>query len=281
MTVRQSSRPGGRVEPSVRWVVALAILPGLLLAGCGGKSGAGTVRLGDGSRLSLDLPSAERPSPDDIRGAVSGVVVDQAIFPLRNATVTVRDRSDATVTDENGRFNFTAQSPGLYTLEVHLEGYSDGVGTVNVHSGEVTKAILQVQRLPYVQPYHTTWEFQDARSADDVVFYGYHSQVVPFDRRPASIIVESTWDPMTDAGDPLDYNISAESDHSHAVAGQAPNPMRVDVPVDLMPKKEYAVRVTIGPDLVAQPLQVKGRTFVTLFYVDPAPAGWSFVKGDA
>jgi hypothetical protein len=255
---------------------------GVLLAGCGANtSGAGQVRLGDGSHLSLDLPSSEAPKPDDIRGAVSGVVVDEAIFPLANATIAVRERDWKATTDAQGRFSLLDEPPGLYTLVVSHDGYADGLGTVNIHSGEVTKAIVQVQRLPFIQPYHTTTEIQVLHEQTDTWTVGDPSYVVPFDRPPATVIVEGVWEPLTVAPGihELNYVVQPESDHSKGDTGGGANPLRLEYKPDFLPKGEYAVRVQVVPDRFALPAESRGRIFVTIFYQEPAPAGWSIAGG--
>lgn len=256
---------------------------GILLAGCAGKgSGAGQVRLGDGSHLSLDLPSSEEPKPDDIRGAVSGVVVDEAIFPIANASITVRERDWNATTDAQGRFSLLNEPPGLYTVVVRREGYADGLGTINIHSGEVTKAILQVHRLPFIQPYHTTTEIQvlheesNRWTTNDEPTY-----VIPFDRRPATLIVEGVWEPLTvlPGFQPLLYTVEPESDHSKADQNGGPNPLRLEYHPDFLPKNEYAVRVQVLPQEFALPAESRGRIFVTIFYQEAAPDGWSIAGG--
>jgi hypothetical protein len=268
----------------MRWWVAALLA--LALAGCGAKdSGAGQVRLGDGSRLSLDLPAEQQPAPDDIRGAVSGVVVDDAIFPVPGAKVSVRDRDYAATADEDGRFVFEQMPPGLYTLEVRKAGHSDGLGTVNVRSGQVVKSVLQVPRLPFVAPYHTTWAFDEVRELDEGIVWGTagnNEHVVAFDRPVAGLVLESSWPGLqAGLGDPLDYSISGEGHKDKAQAGSAPNPMLQTLDQDFFAPDEYAARLRVYPSYDTMPGEARGKVFATLFYVDPPPAGWSFVGGSA
>jgi hypothetical protein len=273
----------------MRWrVTALAaLLAAVALAGCGGKdSGANQVRLGDGTRLSLDLPPEQAPEPEDIRGAISGVVVDDAIFPVPGATVAVRDRDHEAVADADGRFVFEQMPPGLYTLEVRKPGHADGLGTVNVRSGQVAKAVLQVPRLPAVEPYRTTLAFDEFRSVDSFqgsIIYGTagnHEHLIPFDYPVETLVLESIWPGLqSTVGDPLDYAIAGETRPDGGEAGNAPNPLAKTYGKDFFDPEEYAVRLRVHPDWHGLPVEVQGRLFVTLFYVDPAPAGWSFMGG--
>lgn len=272
---------------SMRWslALALAVAAAVALAGCGGKdSGANQVRLGDGTRISLDLPEEQRPASDDIRGAVSGVVVNEAIFPVPGAQVSVRDRDIAATADEDGRFVFEAMAPGLYTLVVRMDGYGDGLGTINVRSGQVVKSILQIHRLPVVDPYHTTLKFEvvkEATNAFPLLGPVDEEFLVAFDMRPASVVLEAVWSGLMDGPTAqLQYRVQAESDPEAVESGSSPNPLRVALAADFFPAGEYAVRFSVQPDWMALPPESRGEVFLTLFYVDAAPDGWSFVEGD-
>ena len=272
----------------MRWRVAalVALVSAVALAGCGGKDpGANKVRLGDGTRLSLDLPAEQVPDPDDIRGAVSGVVVDDAIFPVPGATVSIRDREHVATADADGRFAFEDMPPGLYTLEVRKDGHTDGLGTVNVKSGQVAKSVLQVPRLPYVAPYHTTWVFDEVRTLDQWLLLGAagnNEHVVPFDRPVATLVLESVWpDLQSHLGDPLDYSVAGEGDPESVEDSYGPNPLVKTFEADFFADGEYAARLRVYPSMTSLPGEVRGRVFATLFYVEPAPAGWSFLGGSA
>lgn len=270
---------------SVRWSIALAIAvaASVALAGCGGKdSGANKVRLGDGTRISLDLPEEQQPAPDDIRGAVSGVVVNEAIFPVPGARVSVRDRDLEATADEDGRFVFESMAPGLYTLVVHMDGYGDGLGTINVRSGQVVKSILQIQRLPVVDPYHTTLKFAVLYNEVDALISGTPDQLVAFDRQPATVILEAKWTGLVETGlqDLLRYRAQPESDPETYQSGAGPNPLRAQFDADFFPKGEYAIRFNVYPSETSVAVESQGDIFLTIFYVDPAPDGWSIVRGD-
>jgi hypothetical protein len=269
----------------VRWPVALAVaLLAVALAGCGGKdSGANQVRLGDGQRISLDLPEEQQPAEDDIRGAVSGIVVNEAIFPVLGATVSVRDRDTERVTDADGKFVLEAMPPGLYTLEVHMPGHAEGLGTINVKSGQVVKSILQIHRLPVPDPYHTTYQIEVLYNQVDGFVQGSPEHLVPFDMQPATVILEAVWTGLTETpgGDLLVYEVRPESKPESYQSGGGPNPLRVQFDPDFFPADEYAVRFTVHPSMFAVAPETRGQVFLTMFYVDPAPDGWSIAAGDA
>ena len=286
MLLRQSSRRSPGLGRDVRWslALALAMAASVALAGCGGKdTGANQVRLGDGTRISLDLPEEQQPEPDDIRGAVSGVVVNEAIFPVAGARITVRDRDLAATADEDGKFVFEAMPPGLYTLVVRMDGYGDGLGTINVRSGQVVKSILQIQRLPVVDPYHTTLKFDVLYNEMDAMLSGTPDHLVAFDRHPSTVILEAAWTGLieTPSEDLLQYRAQPESDPESFQSGGGPNPLRVQFDSDFFPRGEYAIRFNVQPSYTSLAVESRGEVFLTIFYVDPAPDGWSLVRGDA
>jgi hypothetical protein len=279
--MRQSSRRSARVVRPVRWLLPVALA--LLLAGCGGKDGgAGQVRLGDGTRISLDLPEEQQPAADDIRGAVSGIVVNEAIFPVPNATVAVRDRDYQATTDADGKFVFEDMPPGLYTLTVRMDGYADGLGTVNVKSGLVTKSILQIQHLPVRDPYHTTIKTSVLYNEVDALWSGVPDQLVAFDLQPSTVVLEAVWTGTVDTGfeDFLQYEVHPESDPEAEVFGAGPNPLRVQFDADFFPRGEYAIRYNVYPSILSVSVESRGDLFLTIFYVEPAPDGWSLAAGD-
>lgn len=263
----------------MRWV-ALAVAA-LLLAGCGGKdTGANKVRLGDGNQVSLDLRPDQQPDPDDLYGAISGIVVNDAIYPIAGANVSLRGLGRGIDTDSNGRFVFERVPPGLWVAVVHKDGHLEGLGTLNVKSGDVAKAVLMAKRVPYVAPYHQTVEFQTFASANAFID-GRPEYVVGLDGNVQDVIVEALWSPLTSPSNPLRYRIEPErAGETHVLTGTSANPMRFAVPDDNLPIGTYAVRVQVYPDLVTAPPESSGRIFVTSFYVEPAPDGWSFVRGD-
>ncbi|HJQ92876.1 MAG TPA: hypothetical protein VJ874_01170, partial [Candidatus Thermoplasmatota archaeon] len=61
----------------------------------------------------------------------------------------------------------------------------------------------------------------------------------------------------------------------------SPSPLRVGVESDFFPAGEYAVRFSVYPSPLALPPESRGEVFLTIFYVAPAPDGWSLARGDA
>lgn len=262
-----------------RWVALLLVVA---LAGCGdGKSGVNKVRLGDGAQVSLDLPEDQVPDEDDIRGAVSGIVVNDAIYAVGGAHVQVKGWNYSADTLDDGRFSFLSMPPGIYVVEVTKEKHDMGLATINVKSGDVAKAVLMLPRSAYIAPYHRTLEVDEFHSSVDKVVVGSRDHLIALDFIPMTLILESDWDEMpTAVGDQLDYFLRPEGGSpAKNLEGSGPNPLRVVAPSDMFTGGETRVRFDVEP-LGYVPPETSGRIFVTAFYVDPAPEGWSYVGGD-
>jgi hypothetical protein len=133
-----------------RWVVCVA--SALVLAGCAG---------------SAKQPAAtDEPALEDLRlvatattGIVRGVVVDDAIRPIANATIDLAGNGmeRSTRTTPAGAFGFQDLPGGSYFLKVSKVGYFGAQQTAAVVAGEANPAVVKVQlridvaNLPYVQ----------------------------------------------------------------------------------------------------------------------------------
>jgi Carboxypeptidase regulatory-like domain len=134
----------------MRVALALAwsglVLPGLVLAGCGGEPAPVTAAAEEG-----------------LRGVLAGVVFDAALRPLVAANVTATPAGGTSLTqstDGNGSFRFTGLAAGTYALEAsmprHLSAHA--VAQVGDQPGPLVQLLLEVQRdeLPFVV--QVAWE---------------------------------------------------------------------------------------------------------------------------
>lgn len=81
-------------------------------------------------------------------GLLLGVVVDEAIRPLAEATVTIAGPQGETAsqqTDDQGRFVFEDLVPGAYIVNAELLNYASAQTTGNVVAGDEDPPILRVQ----------------------------------------------------------------------------------------------------------------------------------------
>lgn len=111
------------------------------LAGCtasSGKSSSGTSTPADFSNLALEATPTT--------GVIRGVVVDEAIRPLANATVAIaRDPAHVTTTKADGVFGFDNLAPGTYFLQIKRVGYLDVQQSAEVVAGVAEPKAVRVQ----------------------------------------------------------------------------------------------------------------------------------------
>lgn len=86
------------------------------------------------------------------QGAIEGVVVDDSLAPIGNATVSITGSTiidnRTTVTSESGRFVFSLLDPGTYKLLATGVGYSTGLGFSLVSAGEATRVTISLSERP-------------------------------------------------------------------------------------------------------------------------------------
>jgi hypothetical protein len=148
----KSPRPAGAL---VRPVLAF-LLVAVLVAGCSSNaSNKGGV---DAASESATATLANKSGGTC---GVRGVIVDQAIRPVSNATVTLSGANvnKTATTKSDGIFEFGNLQPGGYFLRVSHLLYSSVQGAVDCRAGEVATPKLQVQRLFSQDPYHETQKF--------------------------------------------------------------------------------------------------------------------------
>ncbi len=100
----------------------------------------------------------------DKTGAIRGVVVDEAIRPVADASIVVPIPDGEplrTTTTENGAFGFSNVPPGTYFVKVARQGYFDAQQSVDVQAGLADpvplKILLQVNAA--TAPYHQELTF--------------------------------------------------------------------------------------------------------------------------
>ena len=124
----------------MRPLLAVPLLILVALAGCANGGGA------------TDEPSTaddfadKGVKPSATTGVLLGVVVDEAIRPVKDATVTISGASEATeTTDELGRFAFGGLAPGTYFIKVTAAQFSTASSSAEVVAGEEDPPVVRVQ----------------------------------------------------------------------------------------------------------------------------------------
>lgn len=124
------------------------------LAGCSG---------GDGDAASTDGPSGPADL-DDTKGTVVGLVQDEELSPVANATVAIVEAGVETTTDASGTFRLTNVPEGAHTLFVQKLGFESIGKTVAVVAGGTAEITITLERLPTQEPYHEV--FQQTKKVD-------------------------------------------------------------------------------------------------------------------
>lgn len=284
--------------PGMRVVVA-SVAVALLLAGCsdGGDPKTDSVSLGD---TQVDFGDAGDFS--QTTGAIRGVVVDEAIRPLGNVTVNLQPKGVNATTDAGGVFAFDNLEPGVYFLAVGASpGLLGAQTSADVVAGEATTVRILLQSDGSPQAYHYTLSFEwydgagvaivdfaidlfdDSLLGDSLppqcerCFWEF----VP-DGPVSSMILEATWDvtvPNPTGDVDWYWMVEDRGDGGSYEDDYCPQPCYVDVPLGSMGNATlYGLKMSSDERWITY--QQQAQIFLTMFYVGPAPEGWSFLAGD-
>ena len=260
----------------------LAILP-FLLAGCsdGGGGGQGT----GPTPIDVDPGST-------VRGAISGVVVDDAIRPVAGATVTLASTGANATSDEEGLFTFLDLEPGFYAMSAGAPLFLPTQVTADVVAGETAKVKVQLLRDPTPQPYHTTYKHEGFMQAWGTIaqFFVESTQEsgacdcrIYFqpDPSPSAFLFEAVWEESVPnpTGPSEFYHILEELEGDLYDTGYCASPCYADVGTGDYGGGEMMARLD-GPDEWVE-VQQTFTMFVTVWYNGEPPEGWSVVNGDA
>ncbi|MHB1261449.1 MAG: carboxypeptidase-like regulatory domain-containing protein [Thermoplasmatota archaeon] len=119
----------------MRWLPLLLSL--VLLAGCSQSPPAGPAEpVADFEALEL--------AATDTTGVIRGIVVDEAIRPIGNATIRLTPGEQEARTGDGGTFGFDGLEPGTYFLRVERRGYNSTQTSTEVIAGVAEPAIVKV-----------------------------------------------------------------------------------------------------------------------------------------
>lgn len=262
----------------------LAVLP-VLLAGCSGGGGG---------------PEGTGPTPEDVdpgstvRGAISGVVVDDAIRPIGGAVVTLTSTGANATTDEDGQFSFLDLEPGFYAMTAAAPLYLPTQVTADVVAGQATKVKVQLVPDPTPQPYHITVKHDGFMQAWGTIaqFFIESTQEsgacdcrMHFQPDPGAtaFLFEAVWEESVPnpTGPSSFYWILDEVPEGDDLyeTGYCTSPCYAKVSTGSYKGGEMMARLD-GPDEWVE-AQQPFTMFVTTWYNGDAPEGWSVVNGDA
>src|SRR5688572_20884018 len=113
----------------MRWA-PLALAAAFLLAGC---SGPGKPEKSD-LQASLDGYDVEATGQT---AAMRGIVVDEAIRPIGNASIAIPSLGLGATTQKDGLFGFEGLTPGVYFLNVSAPGYLPVQQSAELAAGQI------------------------------------------------------------------------------------------------------------------------------------------------
>ncbi|HUR62384.1 MAG TPA: carboxypeptidase-like regulatory domain-containing protein [Candidatus Thermoplasmatota archaeon] len=270
-------------------LAVLALLLAGALSGCAGKA-AGTTSSDDVLQALADRDVEIQAGT----GSIKGVVVDDAIRPLARVTVALGGKQASTLTDASGQFVFTALQPGVYFVAANATRYVATQSSVEVKAGEATTVRIQMQQDYNPVPYHVTQVFRG-----HIDFWASEGSYVAEEFAPGTLQCVCKWNftaaphaktfvldldgtatfppaPGTTGNVYWEY-FDAEGDLWKSYYGVFP--FTVTLPTeDSNETAEWTLRVTGG---AAESGTMDYTAYLTIFYVDEAPKGWSILKGDS
>jgi hypothetical protein len=135
------------------WTVPLLLL-GMALAGCSG---------GGGDPSEDDLPDPGELDVTSTTGGIRGVIVDQAIRPVKGAAVEIAGPDQRSAqSDDGGIFTVTGLKPGTYLLRASHPLYDTAQTSVEVVAGEREPPTVKMQlsQVVFEKPYIRSAEFK-------------------------------------------------------------------------------------------------------------------------
>jgi Carboxypeptidase regulatory-like domain len=143
------------VSMGPKTLLACLLLTAVALGGCSGGGGSADP---DAGALADDAPEIEATSTT---GGIRGIVVDDAIRPIKGATVEVLSTDKKAETDETGLFVFSGLEAGTYFVKASQPLYAGAQQSVEVVAGVADPAPVKflLSRVVLANPYMTTEKF--------------------------------------------------------------------------------------------------------------------------
>lgn len=269
---------------------ALALLGMLLLAGCSAdpkKPGA--------SLDTLEVPEATVDAGSG-KGALAGVVVDQAIRPVAGANVSAEGRFNVT-TDGEGRFLVEDLDPGIYMVHVTADGFLPMQTGTEVKVGDSTPVRLMLTVDDTPKPTHQTYHFNGyvkmwlGQKVIEDAAPGTSGCTCIFEIVPEGVVrtfvVEADGTYTLQNPNPNQNVVPArgtiawslKSEEGKKAGNQRDFPIVAHIPAETYDNSTgtYTARLT-GANWPAG--DITYDLYVTLFYLSAAPEEWSFLAGD-
>ena len=272
---------------------AALLLAATLLAGCSSSPRAPAEVVvqsqpsDDVHTINGTAQAAATPPAAKTRGHIAGVVVDQAIRPIAGARVALPGLDLKRTTDRDGGFGFVDLIPGPYYITVNATGYAPAEAVLEVKADQFTRAKVVLTAIPPPEPFHVTQKFDgfaDVTGGDPFslgFFCGTCSFTFYIDRpHLETVVLEAVGQGTAASGDGFYHSLDNYTCCAYYSSGDTGTPLLVSLPSkDLGYGDRFALYVE--PTSFPVPETSKAfSVFVTAFYNQPAPTGWSFVAGD-
>lgn len=263
-----------------------------LLAGCGGTASlpAEVVvesKPVDEVRSNETVPAVFTPSPKT-RGHIAGVVVDEAIRPIAGARVRLPGLDLVRTSDRDGSFGFVDLHPGPYFITVEAGGYFPAEAVLHVSEEEFTRAKVILTAVPPPEPYRVAQAFDGFADVTETDFFafGFACSSCDFDfylDRPGlhTVVIEATSDNAA-SGDGFQHSLyGLNGTRRQGLSyGSSTSPMRLEMrAADLGTGDRFDLQV-YPTSFPAPQTSKRFEVFVTAFYNEGPPTGWSLVRGD-
>lgn len=263
----------------------------LVLAGCAGTETADDsedVQFSDGSTVDLDEGTDSAAG----LGSISGVVVDETISPIAGAVVQIDRVPGNITTDDNGVFRATDLEPGLYVVRAEGEGFLQVQTTAEVVADGVAKVKVVLPRDDSPQPSHNTlvydWYDSVGQPLVDFAWDLLRPGGAPalcdqcewtFESNGAaqSFVIEAFWeDTVTPPHQDARFYVTIEptEDSSDYESEYCTHPCYYRIDDNRWPNaREFFIMLAYEESWIA--VEQKAEVFITMFYVEGAPEGWS------
>ncbi len=140
----------------MRASIVMTLLVATLLAGCTNGSQRAMGPQGVDGCASEDCGDIQLEGG---KGAITGLVYDDRLRPIPEASVLLLPLGIKAATNGNGEFGFVGLDPGIYTLRIDKERHEASPKRVDVIAGQFTDAIIEARRTAGEESLILTQEF--------------------------------------------------------------------------------------------------------------------------
>lgn len=276
------------------------VLLGIALAGCSAKQNA------------APTPTSEDPYTlgEGVTNVLQGLVLSGDGLPLENVTVKVPAMDLNQTTNMFGEYRFESLEPRDYIVVAEKEGYRTKTQRAIIEDGKIFQLDFKLDERPTTTPYFEVlpWnaflscqiayasnpESVEKRNCGEADPNNDNSEDFNFGPAGAQLVVEATWTPTQSVSRNLSISVSSVGLQTGDIEfGSTTGPPGLKVPIGMSLMSRYfsqggAIRVELGsaPGALGRPddydagfaLQQPVQVYVTVFYIDVGPAGYSAVE---